>query len=456
MADKSGTTILVVDDAPENIRLLSRIFIKCGYHIEVANNGAQAVEIAPTMLPDIILLDINMPVMDGFEACARLKEDERARDIPVIFISALDNIDDKAKAFRVGGVDYITKPFEYEEVQARVETHLALRHLRVQLELANLALAARVEELTNSREILAERERRLSAFVNALPNLSFVLDEQGRYLEIIANETSLLAARPSELVGRLIQDVLPPVETAKILDAIGQTIQTGKIQVIDYKIPVVAGGERWFEGRIALMEKSDPDRGKVVFMASDITERVQLYQEVQRMANQDVLTGCFNRRHFMTLAAQEIHRSMRYHRPLSLLMIDIDHFKNVNDRHGHQIGDQLLCNLVLLCQKQLRNDDILGRYGGEEFVVMMPETASEGALIASKRLLERIEKMEINTPEGRLSITVSMGLASLDRGFDKTHTLDTLIKSADVALYAAKAAGRNRVELGLTPVNGDG
>jgi PleD family two-component response regulator len=246
MADKSGKTILVVDDAPENIRLLSRISKESRYHIEVADNGAQAVEIAQTLLPDIILLDINMPVMDGFEACARLKEDERTCDIPVIFISALDNIEDKAKAFRIGGVDYILKPFESEEVLARVETHLALRHLRVQLEQANLALSARVEELTNSRELLAQRERRLSAFVNALPNLSFILDEQGCYLEVMANETSFLAARPDELVGRLIADVLPPMETVRILDAIRQTIQTGKITVMEYEIPVVGGRERWF------------------------------------------------------------------------------------------------------------------------------------------------------------------------------------------------------------------
>ena len=446
MADKSGTTILVVDDAPENIQLLSRIFSKCGYQIQVADNGAQAVEIAQSTLPDIILLDINMPVLDGFEACAQLKKDERTCEIPVIFISALDNIDDKAKAFQVGAVDYILKPFEYEEVQARVETHLALRHLRVQLEQANQALAERVEELTNSRELLAQRERRLSAFVNALPNLSFVLDEQGRYLEVIANETSLLAARPDQLIGRLIEEVLPPKENAKIMDSIGQTIQTGKIQMVEYRIPVVSGSERWFEGRIALMEKGELGRGKVVFMASDITERVQLYQEVQRLANLDVLTGCFNRRHFMEKAAQEIHRAMRYNRPLSLLMMDIDHFKDVNDQNGHQVGDQLLCNLVLLCQKQLRNDDILGRYGGEEFVVLMPETASEGAMLASERLRINIEKMKINTAKGSLSVTVSMGLASLERGFDKTHTLDTLIKSADQALYSAKAAGRNCVK----------
>ena len=110
---------------------------------------------------------------------------------------------------------------------------------------------------------------------------------------------------------------------------------------------------------------------------------------------------------------------MRYKSPLSLLMMDIDHFKNFNDQYGHQIGDQLLCNLVMLCQKQLRNVDILGRYGGEEFVVLMPETASEGAMLASERLREKIEKMKLNTSKGVLSITVSMGLASLERGLMK-------------------------------------
>ena len=322
MTDRAGTTILVVDDTPENVTLLSRILKLSGYDVDVADNGAQAIESAKMRPPDLILLDINMPVMDGFEACARLNADERTRGIPVIFISALDNLEDKVKAFQAGGVDYILKPFDYEEIQARVETHLAIRHLHIQLEEANQQLAVRVVELT------------------------------------------------------------------------------------------------------------------------------RLNQEVLRLANEDVLTGCFNRRHFMEVADQEIQRSMRYKRPLSFLMMDIDHFKGFNDQYGHQIGDQLLCRLVTLCQKQLRNVDILGRYGGEEFVVLMPETAGEGALLASERLRVKIEKMKIKTPAGKLSITVSMGLTSLEEGFDEKHTLDTLIRSADKALYAAKDAGRNCVRTG--------
>ncbi|HTX92337.1 MAG TPA: diguanylate cyclase [Anaerolineales bacterium] len=444
MSNKPAT-ILIADDTLENVTLLSRILNMNGYQVITARDGSETLDLVFNNLPDLVLLDVKMPVMDGFEVCARIKEDESCREIPIIFISALDDPEDKVRAFRAGGVDYIIKPFDYEEVQARVETHLILRRLRLQLEQANRELAVRVEELTESQRQLADRERRLSAFVSALPNLSFVLDDDGRYLEVLASETSFLVAQPRDLIGRLMEEVMPPKAAALIMDAIHHTIETGNIQVIEYKIPVLAGGERWFEGRIALMEKNERGHSKVVLIATEISERVQLYQEVQRLANLDVLTGCYNRRHFMTLASQEIQRAMRYKRPLSFLMMDIDHFKGVNDQHGHQIGDQLLCSLVVLCQKQLRTVDILGRYGGEEFVVLMPETAAEGALKASERLRAKIEKMKINLPAGKLSVTVSMGLASLARGFDERETLDSLIKSADRALYAAKAAGRNCV-----------
>jgi diguanylate cyclase (GGDEF)-like protein len=150
----------------------------------------------------------------------------------------------------------------------------------------------------------------------------------------------------------------------------------------------------------------------------------------------------------MTLAEQELQRAIRYKRPISLVMLDIDEFKKFNDAYGHQIGDQVLCGLVKLCQKRLRNSDILGRYGGEEFIILMPETVAAGGLKAAERLRERIEKLKIASIKTRLGLTVSMGVASLGSDFSKTQTLDILIKRADEALYAAKAAGRNTVRAG--------
>jgi two-component system cell cycle response regulator len=445
MVDKILETILVVDDAPENRTLLSRILSKDGYSVRTANNGAEAIQTALESPPDLILLDISMPVMDGIDACAQLKLDERTRDIPVIFISAMDDIENKMNAFGAGGVDYILKPFNIKEIRARLNTHLGILRLRTQLQAANLELAERLEELTRSQQLLHERERKLDAFVKAMPNLSFIYDQDGRYLEILANETNLLRALPEDMKGRLLSDLMPPQEAKLMLDAIHRAIETGQTQVVEYKIAVLAGDEHWFEGRIALMEKDDAGQSKVVFIAVEISERVRLYQEVQRLAIHDPLTGCFNRRHFLILTSQELDRSLRYKRPLSLLMLDIDHFKDFNDSYGHPIGDQILCALVDICQSQMRNVDIVGRYGGEEFLILVPETSIEGARKMAERLRTKIEKTKVDTPAGILSLTISVGVASIETELEQEQTVDSLIKRADQAVYAAKAAGRNCV-----------
>ncbi len=448
MAETLHETILIVDDMPENVTLLVRILANQGYTVQTAENGAQAIKAAQRTSPDLILMDISMPGMDGFETCLCLKQNERTCDTPVIFISALDDIQDKVNAFQSGGVDYIPKPFDNEEVLARVATHLEIHRLRVQLQSANRELTSRLDELTRSQEQLHERQMKLDAFVNALPSLSFIYDEEGRYLEIMANETSLLATKAESLKGHLIAEVVPAPEAALMMDAILKAIETNETQVIEYKIPVLAGGERWFEGRVALMEKGADGHSKVVFIAAEISERIRLNQEIQRLANQDPLTACFNRRYFMTLAEYELQRSVRYQRPLSLIMLDIDEFKHFNDQYGHQIGDQVLCTLVNLCQKKLRSIDILGRYGGEEFIILLPETIAAGGLQAAERLREKIEKMEIASIEAKMPVTVSMGVASLDANFNTSQTLDMLIQRADQALYNAKSAGRNCVRSG--------
>ena len=448
MKENAGETILVVDDMLENTRLLARILTSSGYQVQVANNGLDAIRSAKISPPDLILLDISMPIMDGIETCRQLKQNQRTSEIPVIFISALDDIENKVKAFQEGGVDYIIKPFELEEVQARVGKHLAFLNLRAQLQSLNQELTMRVEELTLSHELLRERESKLDAFIKALPSLSFVVDEEGRYLEVMTSASGILMVETDQLQGRLISDVIPYQEATRIMDAIKQAIETGKTQIIEYKIPILTGEERWFEARIALMEKNLDGHSKVVFVVYEISERVQLYREIQRLANQDPLTSCFNRRHFMTLAEQEFQRAARYKRPLSLIFVDIDYFKKFNDQYGHQIGDQLLCSLVNLCKRQLRSVDIFGRYGGEEFLILMPETKAGAALQAAERLRRKIKSMNIVTTEGKLSITVSMGAVSIDFSFCETPTLDDLIRQADQALYAAKSAGRNCVKAG--------
>ncbi len=440
--------ILIVDDTSENRTLLVRILSNEGYQVQSVENGVQAVEFIQTDPPDLILLDIAMPDMDGLETCACIKADKNSCDIPVIFISALDATEDKVKAFHAGGVDYITKPFDDEEVKVRVENHLALLKLRLELQAANRALAERLEELDRSQRLLHEREQKLQAFVNAIPDLSFVFDEEGRFLEVLTNETSLLTAQIDDLKGNLLKNVMPQDVAEKILGAIRRTLATGKTEVIEYKATVLDGEQRWFEGRIALLDKDESGHHKVVLIAREITERVHLYQEVRRLAMEDPLTGCFNRRHFFTLAEQELKRCVRYQHHLSLIMLDLDHFKNVNDRFGHPAGDLVLCSLVTLCRTQLRTVDILGRYGGEEFVILMPETNLEGGMQAAERIRREIEMMRVDALGCDCSVTASIGVTSLRMKFDQVPTVDGMLKHADEALYLAKAAGRNCVRGG--------
>lgn len=451
MAEDVKGNILIVDDAPENLRLLSRILANNGYAVSTAEDGAQALRQVAENPPEIILLDVNLPGMDGYETCARLKADEGTRHIPVIFVSALDATEDKVRGFRVGGVDYISKPFQLEEVLARVETHLALRRLQCNLQEVNRELEARLDDLSRSQEQLRDRESKLCAFVDALPNLSFIYDQDGRYLEVMANEASLLRARPEEMLGRRIRDLMPPDVSRMMEDAIRRAIETRKTQVIEYKIPTISGEEHWFEGRIALMETREDGSSKVIFTATEISQRVALYEEVQRLAVQDSLTNCFNRRHFFRLAEQEFQRAVRYHHSLSLVMLDIDHFKKFNDVYGHPAGDKVLCDFVDTCRKGLRSIDIIGRYGGEEFILLLPETGLDGALKVANRLRQALTEIKVSNSEASLAVTVSLGAASYEPGVDGIAAFDDLIRLADESLYDAKAAGRNCVKSRQNP-----
>ena len=306
--------ILVVDDNPQNLRLLIAILSMRGYKVRPAPSGSIALESAFSTPPDLILLDIMMPEMNGYEVCQKLKESELTSSVPVIFISAIDAVADKVKAFEMGAVDYITKPFQAEEILARVNTHLSLRRTQKMLE----------EEI----ELRKESEERL--------------------------------------------------------------------KVISLKY--------------------------------------------QKMATQDYLTGVSNRRYFMERAQEELSRANRYTHPLTFMMMDIDHFKNINDTYGHHAGDQVLKNVASICTDNLRVHDLFGRIGGEEFSAMLPETNLNDAIVVAERIRKSVEDAEWAIDGKKVSCTISIGMSQLN---DDSETLDNLMKKADEALYLAKSSGRN-------------
>lgn len=303
--------ILVVDDNPTNLSVLSTALKGSGYKVRVAMDGESAIEQVLEDAPELILLDVQMPGIDGFETCRRLKAVQETQDIPIIFITASADLDNKVKGLSIGAVDYVTKPFQHEEVLARVRVHLELRFL------------------------------------------------------------------------------------------------TRKVQ----------------EQAIALQLAN---------------------QELHRLANLDGLTEVANRRRFDQYFEQEWRRAEREQSCISLILCDIDYFKNYNDQYGHQAGDACLRKVAQAISETLRRPgDLVTRYGGEEFAVILPNTSAQGAVHIAELICIQIEKMKILHAQSQVSsqVTLSLGISSVVPNFSQ-HP-DELIATTDKALYLAKAKGRN-------------
>lgn len=287
-------TILVVDDDELICQLMSTLLKGFG-NIEIAESGEEALEKSAEIMPDLIILDVQMPGLDGYEVCKRLKADEKTSEIPVIFLTANSNNEDEERGLEIGAVDFIRKPMSQKIVSTRVANILKLQAATRKLEL--LALT-------------------------------------------------------------------------------------------------------------------------------------------------DPLTGAFNRRHFLQSGSIELQRSKRYKHTFTVLMLDIDHFKAVNDTYGHSIGDEALKKTVSVIDGLLRGEDTLGRLGGEEFAILCPQTDKLKATKVAERIRDSISRIVIDTPSDPLSFTMSIGLSE---GTDHDGEIEDALKRADDALYEAKEMGRNRV-----------
>lgn len=290
MNSASDYTILIVDDQTSNLEVLSALLESRGFEVLAARDGEAAIAIAQHAQPKLILLDVILPKMDGFEVCRRLKADKLTEHIPVIFMTILEKIEDKVQGFQVGAVDYITKPFQTEEVLARVTTQLRLRSLTRELQEANETLERRVEErtaqLVEMNEALRSSEERLRAFANALPDLAFIMDENGRYLQLLNAPEHLLYSATEERIGKCVHDVLPESVAEQIIDTIHRTVKSGATQSVEYQLELPAG-LTWFEGRTSLMTGvSESGMQLVVYVARDITDGKEAELNLRRERNQ--------------------------------------------------------------------------------------------------------------------------------------------------------------------------
>ena len=304
--------ILVIEDSPSQAREITEVLNNMGYDVVWADGGIKGLSMARKEVPDIILLDVVMPDMDGYTVCRWLKLNEETKEIPIIMLTVKSDISDKVEGLEIGANDYLPKPFNERELEARIYATLRTKSLQNELRKRN-------EELQ------------------------------------------------------------------------------------------------------------------------------ELLHKVEVMALTDPLTGLYNRRRFYESLKREFATSKRYKHPLTCIMMDIDYFKKINDEYGHMTGDEVLKGLSDLISATVREVDIVSRFGGEEFTVLLPHTTIDKSLIGAERLMDKIRKKTFKREGAKFKITVSMGISSIDDIKDGNE--DDLIRFADIAMYKAKENGRDRIEV---------
>lgn len=464
--------ILVVDDTRDNLRLLSNILTEQGYLVRPVSKGSKALSATKAKLPDLILLDIMMPDMDGYTVCEQLKADERTRDVPIIFISALNETFDKVKAFSCGGVDYVTKPFQGEEVIARVATHLALRKMQKSLE-------AEIAERKRAEEALREHNRELALLHHISQQLQACRTEQDTYqvltetcehlfpsssggllrlddgqtsLETVASwgspppEFQQLSAECLDLVYPDHIDIIEHPEVGTIASRIGYSPDSKSLCIpISSSETLLAVLTFSFETEEEWSQRMEAKQMILTEMVAHYAltlVNLRLRETLRLESIRDPLTELYNRRHMEEALVREIRRARRYDTPVSILMLDVDHFKTFNDTYGHEAGDVVLQELGALLQRNIRGGDIACRYGGEEFLLILPDTPLGIATQRAEQILKQIRTLTIAYQDTSFHITTSIGVSALP---SHGHEVQHLIHAADEALYQAKNNGRNQV-----------
>ena len=434
-------SVLIVDDESGSLKLLKDILTSECHHVRAFNNGQLALNSVEIEAPDVILLDIRMPEINGFEVCRRLKEKSHLKDIPVIFISGASDVEDKMRAFQAGGVDYITKPFQREEVIARVKTHVELNQTLQELRRVAEALDKSEKSLKMAQSIA-----HLGHWEWNLETGQFYWSEE--MFHIFGYESKDISTTYDTFLQRVHPDDRESLEQNLKNALAGKNFESeyriclpnNEVRVVHIKGDIIKQQPKII-GTVQYL----PEQNQVTMIGvmQDITERKELESELMQQANTDYLTGCASRRHFLECASQEFARIQRYGGEMSVLMFDLDHFKAVNDKYGHQSGDMVLKEFVQICQNMLRDVDILGRIGGEEFAAILPETENVQAMEVAKRLCQSFAETPILLDgHGAVHFTVSIGVASL---LKSDNQFDSILNRADNGLYQAKQEGRNRV-----------
>ncbi|MBB4289452.1 two-component system cell cycle response regulator [Rhizobium leguminosarum] len=448
--------ILVVDDIPANVKLLEARLLAEYFDVMTAADGHTALAICERNQVDLILLDIMMPGIDGFEVCERLKASQKTAHIPVVMVTALDQPADRVRGLKAGADDFLTKPVNDLQLISRVKSLLRLKTLSDELRIrADTAHTMGIDDLTRAGEGRADetaqvllvdgRANSQERIIKALKPVADVLalsDPQAALFEAAESAFDLVIVNANfdDYDPLRLCSQLRSLERTRFLPILIITEQGADEMVVraldlgvnDYIIRPVDPNELLARSLTQIRRKRYNDR-----LRASVKQTIEL-------AVTDPLTGLYNRRYLDNHLNVLFNRSMARGRPLSVLITDIDRFKQVNDTYGHDGGDEVLREFANRVRSTIRGADLACRYGGEEFVVVMPDTSPEIAATVAERLRAAIESAPFMLKHAgeALNVTASFGIASR---IAAVLTPDQLMKQADLALYEAKNTGRNRV-----------
>lgn len=448
--------ILVVDDVPANVKLLEVRLLAEYFEVLTASNGIEALEACENGKVDVVLLDVMMPGMDGFEVCRRLKADPATSHIPVVMVTALDQTSDRIRGLNVGADDFLTKPVNDLQLMTRVKSLVRLKALSDELRLrATTTRDIGIEELLGRQAPADDGRARVLLIDERASSGERIADHLRDEAEVDVQsdpQTGLFEAAEAPYECVLISTAMTdfdPLRLCSQLRSLDRTrflpimlladpgddsllIRGLELGVNDYLVRPIDRQELIARLRTQVKRKRYNDR-----LRASVAQTIE-------MAVTDGLTGLHNRRYLDSHLSTLFDRAVSRRRPLSLMIADLDRFKSINDTFGHDGGDDVLREFSRRLRQNVRGIDLACRYGGEEFVVVMPDT--DGAI--AQRVAERIRTQIEATPfrlsrdGAEIAMTVSLGVSTLRRPND---SIADLIKRADIALYEAKSGGRNRV-----------
>ena len=473
--------LLAVDDEPDILTLNRMILEQAGFEVVTAGDGVDAIQKAVDFAPDLILLDVMMPRMNGYQVCRLLKNDPRTSSIPIIICTVKSLESEKLYAYTSGADDYLVKPFDKDHLVDLVKKVLGGKKPREttlkgtgmdRLKTSTDSILSDVNRLLDRRlmelTILQDLQRAISGTLD----LDGILKEVGRSLLNLGYATVriLLLEEAGRLEERPLADGPPIAVDLKAFPAVEQILYGKEVVLLsppDMEKTVPPGILRVMMASslimVPLQAKGNPiglmivdslpdqplDRNQREFLrtlasqASLAIENANLYEKTLQLSVTDGLTGIYNHRYFRQRLDTEIARAKRYGNTLGLLILDIDHFKAFNDRYGHLMGDAILREVAVILEENTRDVDVVARYGGEEFGVILSEIDIEEAVLYAERIRDSVEKLSLESATGsRIGVTVSLGVAVCTGG---DINEEEFIHRADKALYQAKNLGRNRV-----------